>query len=68
VLRLTFVRGDLYVRQLGPERLAGRAFYLSRSGAGAKDGSSWSQAFPADQLQTTNPADTSVLQGYRPAP
>ncbi|ATB40716.1 hypothetical protein CYFUS_006172 [Cystobacter fuscus] len=68
VLRLTFVGGDLYVRQLGSARLAGRAFYLSRSGAGAKDGSSWSQAFSADQLQTTlnqtlQPGDTLYVAG-----
>jgi hypothetical protein len=68
VLRLTFSGGDLYVRQLSSARLAGRSFYLSRAGAGAKDGSSWSQAFSAEQLQTTLnqtllPGDTLYVAG-----
>ncbi|WNG37768.1 carbohydrate-binding protein [Archangium violaceum] len=52
VLRFTFAGGDVYLRQLSSARLPGRAFYLSRTGAGVKDGSSWSQAFSAAQLPT----------------
>ncbi|QRK07214.1 carbohydrate-binding protein [Archangium violaceum] len=55
VLRFTFAGGDVYLRQLSSARLPGRAFYLSRAGAGAKDGSSSSPTRAVRSSSRTTP-------------
>lgn len=68
VIRLTFTASNTYLRQIASTQLPGRALYLSRSGAGALNGSNWSNAFPVSQLstvlnQTMVPGDTLYVAG-----